>query len=868
MTCTTGAKYTGVSLPDWVELANTESHAVSLQGWQLNGGKGSSYTFPADVSIPANGYLLVYVLGDDKPLGSVSSPVLPAACVRAPLTLKRKSVSLQLLRSDQSSASVLGKGQGSGMSSVAMLPDVSFGIPDAKATTAAGIKTDGGATAGGYTYLATPTPGAANSAAKAVGPFVIKVSGQDTHAPWPKNTDLPLNITVAPNLNPVKSIAVTYLANYGPEVSGAATPVIQAAERTDTSLYTATVPAAVLAAGSMVRWYVTATDSQGYTSRSPPCTGPNGSSCSYHGTMVAPDGMTDPEVPALFWYTPSYNASATVKGAGNSSLFFNGGFYDGVRARRRGVTSLSWPKPKFKFVLEDKEFRWRDDAPTVNTFGLQSFWSELGEPSYMREVLALTAMQEAGDPAPTSFHVQVWRNGVFFGLFSYVEEVDDVWLKTHGYSPQGPLIKSESGELSNMRYDLAPSQMKDYYGKSNRKNVTDDWTTLYTLLFALGGGGPETRTHTLYDMVNLPQVINDMAIQTLLLNLDRCTKNFYLYLDPDTQEWYRFPWDLDGALGQDNKLGGKPGPNYCVLACEQWNSPLYCDSEHPQDISRKTPWGTVTTSLLEPQSYGRKVLTYGSSAPPPQILAAGDKITKFPTPVGWANPDLNQTVKASTVSAPGTYNYLSDAVLDVNSTRSMYLRRLRTLSDRFLGPSGRLFQITNATYTLIKPLADKDAKLWNSGINIDRGFQQLTTEFIPIRTEQLVGSLYGPNGTHPLLPTAQSPSAKATIGHFEQSVAQPSQSYLQINNTDPVNALDVSGWYINGTVSHTFAPGTVIPSQSSVYVTPDLVAFRSRPASPTGNQGLFVVGPLLVLSTAPQSHIQLNNAVGTLIDQL
>lgn len=42
-------------------------------------------------------------------------------------------------------------------------------------------------------------------------------------------------------------------------------------------------------------------------------------------------------------------------------------------------------------------------------------------------------------------------------------------LQTHGYSPQGPLIKSESGELSNMRYDLAPSQMKDYYGKSNRK---------------------------------------------------------------------------------------------------------------------------------------------------------------------------------------------------------------------------------------------------------------------------------------------------------------------------------------------------------------------------------------------------------------
>jgi hypothetical protein len=37
-------------------------------------------------------------------------------------------------------------------------------------------------------------------------------------------------------------------------------------------------------------------------------------------------------------------------------------------------------------------------------------------------------------------------------------------------------------------------------------------------------------------------------------------------------------------MGQDNNLGGAPGPLYCILACEQWSSPLYCDSEHPQDL--------------------------------------------------------------------------------------------------------------------------------------------------------------------------------------------------------------------------------------------------------------------------------------------
>jgi hypothetical protein len=46
----------------------------------------------------------------------------------------------------------------------------------------------------------------------------------------------------------------------------------------------------------------------------------------------------------------------------------------------------------------------------------------------------------------------------------------------------------------------------------------------------------------------------------------------------------RIPWDVETSFAQDNGLGGAPGPYYCVLACEQWNSPLYCDSEHPQVI--------------------------------------------------------------------------------------------------------------------------------------------------------------------------------------------------------------------------------------------------------------------------------------------
>jgi hypothetical protein len=47
------------------------------------------------------------------------------------------------------------------------------------------------------------------------------------------------------------------------------------------------------------------------------------------------------------------------------------------------------------------------------------------------------------------------------------------------------------------------------------------------------------RTSFLYDSLNLPAVINEAAVQTLLANMDRCTKNFYMYLNMDTNEWFR-----------------------------------------------------------------------------------------------------------------------------------------------------------------------------------------------------------------------------------------------------------------------------------------------------------------------------------------
>eukprot|EP00882_Tetradesmus_deserticola_P030211 GHRQ01033903.1.p2 GENE.GHRQ01033903.1~~GHRQ01033903.1.p2 ORF type:complete len:109 (+),score=22.98 GHRQ01033903.1:268-594(+) len=58
----------------------------------------------------------------------------------------------------------------------------------------------------------------------------------------------------------------------------------------------------------------------------------------------------------------------------------------------------------------------------------------------------------------------------------------------------------------------------------------------------------------------------------------------------------------------------------------------------------------------------------------------------------WDNPDRVQYGSRSVIGAPGTFNHLTDAILDVTATRTMYMRRLRTLADKYYGQN-RLRQV-------------------------------------------------------------------------------------------------------------------------------------------------------------------------------
>ncbi|MCB1097170.1 MAG: CotH kinase family protein, partial [Verrucomicrobiae bacterium] len=76
---------------------------------------------------------------------------------------------------------------------------------------------------------------------------------------------------------------------------------------------------------------------------------------------------------------------------------------------------------------------------------------------------------------------------------------------------------------------------------------------------------------------------------------------------------------------------------------------------------------------------------------------------------------------------------------------------------------------------------------------------------------------------------------------FEPASGNQDEEYIELINNNEI-AVDVSDWKLQGGVEFTFEPGTVIPSGWTLYVSPNVNAFRARTVSPKGGEQLFVEG--------------------------
>lgn len=561
---------------DWIELHNFGSHTIDLGGWYLTDDSDylPRWRIPA-IQIEPDQNLLVFASGKNRRNGD------------------ELHTDFKLSASGEYLAVVAADGETIIHQFSPVFPqqirDVSYGIR--------------GSILPRYeiNYLSAPTPGETNASARfEPGLFIADVS----HSP--SEPVLGDDITVFADLrsvvNELQSVLLTFRLMYGTETSmamvddgsipgdvagdGVFTAIVSAAKYHQLWELDGNVDSI---GGKMFRYFVSAIDDGGLRGRAPYLTDldPDADISEqdiYYGGVFSRSLQTD--LPRLHWFVPDPDWHINRGGTNNTrwsdaSVYFDGEFYDNLKVRVRGQTTVNWSKPKFKFEFNPgRPFRYSDSAPRVDEFNLQSHYREKGATSYMGENLAFSFLQDIGVAAPNTVHFQVEQNGEFYSLASFVEQLDQTFLDRNGLDPFNAMYKANS---SSARSTLEPNPSRAHYRKVTQKNAPFD--DLNELTDALANRLDRDRSTYIFDHVNLPQVINNMAGNTILTNHDRLTKNYYMYHDQATAEWSRFPWDMDQAFAK------RTDTNFASV--------LYGDTEHPQATGQPIYQNHLLDAILD-----------------------------------------------------------------------------------------------------------------------------------------------------------------------------------------------------------------------------------------------------------------------------
>lgn len=187
---------------------------------------------------------------------------------------------------------------------------------------------------------------------------------------------------------------------------------------------------------------------------------------------------------------------------------------------------------------------------------------------FLRDRLSLWIMRQAGISAPCANNARLYINGDYYGLFTSLEKLDEVFLERvfPGHS-HGDLWKRRNYEL-----------------KTNTKTSTDERLKLLRALVDDSNDGRNGDVNTLAQYLDIEQVLRVYAVDAILPNSDGPWAgglNFYLYDDPASGKFLLLPWDLDNTFTRltpntdpytykkDVRYHGRPIYN-TILADDAW----------------------------------------------------------------------------------------------------------------------------------------------------------------------------------------------------------------------------------------------------------------------------------------------------------
>ncbi len=491
-------------------------------------------------------------------------------------------------------------------------------------------------------------------------------------------------------------------------------------------------------------------------------------------------------------------AAAETATGTRCSVFYLDEFYDNVFVRIRGASARGYAKKSFKFDFNPGNHCRFD--PNEGRVEEINVNTTYTDKSFIRTQLAYETIEESGSPGCRAFNVRMQRNNAFFSVAIFSEQVDEDFLSRQGLDPEGALYKP-GPPYGVFRSAAGTGAQASGWDKKTRLN--ESFADMQALEDGLRLTNITERTRFLFDHVNIPAQVNYMAANIIIQNIDRIASNFYAYRDSDgTGEWFMIPWDVDLTFG-------------------------------PVDLNTDTIAGNSDgpNNHLSHPLWGSKEFPYNVSV----------------------------------------YNRFLDAIINTPVTREMFRRRLRSQMDQFLDPSEPyLDQRMNQLLAPLGPDVLLDHARWGGNSHFAWSG---TTTYTPtqsvnrIKNEYLVQRRNHLFNTHvnggALIPSVQPVAAQLRFATLEVTPISGNQDeeFIELRN-DNAFAVDVSGWTLSGQVEHTFAPGTVLPGGTSLYLSPNVRAFRARATGPRGGQSLFVQGNYRGQLSARGGNLMLHDTAG------
>ena len=227
---------------------------------------------------------------------------------------------------------------------------------------------------------------------------------------------------------------------------------------------------------------------------------------------------------------------------------FDGNVVTSVGMRiKGGDISFSTVKPSLKLDLNEFVSGQKyDGLKKINVDNC------LYDPSLMREVLYYDLAVNIGLKASRTSFVKVYIDGVSYGNYVYIEQVNKGFLERNFGNKDGNLYKGRGGAGLNAAASTAIQDVTVWpYYELKTNETANDWSGLIQLIDKVHNTPAADFQDTISKYLNVDAVLSYMALGTTIGysdNLFSGGNNGYWYHNTATGKFEIIPWDIDDSF--------------------------------------------------------------------------------------------------------------------------------------------------------------------------------------------------------------------------------------------------------------------------------------------------------------------------------